>query len=70
MIRIITIFAVLMCVLPARSAPLPYSCDRIREFVAKHGELAALRWAAIAGWTVDQVEEARKCRLPVAKAKK
>lgn len=66
MIRLALLLA--LSVEPARATvPLPRPCSEILRFVDKYGEAAAIKWAAVAGWTAAQMAEAYKCRLQVKK---
>jgi hypothetical protein len=51
---------------PARAADQPkpppgYTCEDVRQHVARYGRIASLAWAKLQGATKEQISEARKC---------
>lgn len=60
MLKVVLIILVVVSV-PVRAAePLPASCDEIRQYVASYGRLAAIAWAYKNGFTLRQINQARK----------
>jgi hypothetical protein len=58
---VLIILAVVPVSAPVRATePLPASCDEIRQYVASYGRLAAIAWAYKNGFTLRQINQARK----------
>jgi hypothetical protein len=45
----------------AAGLPPGTDCETIRRLVAEHSKVKALAWAIRQGYSVEQIQEARKC---------
>jgi hypothetical protein len=52
----------MLLITPAMASPIEVNidCEQVRRLIAEHGKLAAIKWAISNGFSMRQINQARK----------